>query len=252
MLKFNSILVYLGCLGLIQCSSLGFAAKPTLAATDLTDASTDSTTITESESVRRLAEMFSPEIQSIISACQQNGKVDVAAGASEDGAAICGDGSSTEVAYTDYIGTISDILAASSLVGFRAVVESDPRVSSEMVITFLGNSQGTNLIRQAVQSAITRSQLLPTEAGESNSILTDEVINRIQVALQAPTQLDNLLGTSSQYEQVVNHFCTAPGMSIEAAKALVPELSAIQLYAICIQESGVTDEVLEGTEQGEE
>lgn len=196
-----------------------------------------------SSALQRLGQMFSPEIQSTIGACLEQGKVDVAAGATDGGAVRCGDGSTASVPYAAYVNTVSDVLTASSLVGFRAVLQSNSGVSPAMLRMFLESPQGAIVLRQAVQSAITQSELLPATATESTNILTDAVLTRLLPSLQDPTTLDTLLGTTEQYNQVVQEFCTAPGMSIEQAKSRLP-LNELQLYAICIQESGVADEVL--------
>lgn len=195
-----------------------------------------------SSALQRLGQMFSPEIQSTIGACLEQGKVDVAAGPTDSGAVRCGDGSTASVPYAAYVTTVSDVLTASSLVGFRAVLQSNS-VSPAMLRMFLESPQGAIVLRQAVQSAITQSELLPATATESTNILTDAVLTRLLPSLQDPTTLDTLLGTTEQYNQVVQEFCTAPGMSIEQAKSRLP-LNELQLYAICIQESGVADEVL--------
>jgi hypothetical protein len=44
---------------------------------------------------------------------------------------------------------------------------------------------------------------------------------------------------------VVDNFCTAPGMSVDQAQQQTPGLTSIQLYAICVQESGMADEMLQ-------
>ncbi|WP_448602332.1 hypothetical protein [Thermoleptolyngbya sp.] len=196
-----------------------------------------------SNALQRLGQMFSPEIQSTIGACLEQGKVDVAAGPTDSGAVRCGDGSTVSVPYAAYVTTVSDVLTASSLVGFRAVLQSNAGVSPAMLRMFLNSPQGAIVLRQAVQSAITQSELLPATATESTNILTDAVLTRLLPSLQDPTTLDTLLGTTEQYNQVVREFCTAPGMSIDQAKSRLP-LNELQLYAICIQESGVADEVL--------
>ncbi|MBF2083161.1 hypothetical protein [Thermoleptolyngbya sp. C42_A2020_037] len=196
-----------------------------------------------SSALQRLGQMFSPEIQSTIGACLEQGKVDVAAGPTSSGAVRCGDGSTTSVPYAAYVATVSDVLTASSLVGFRAVLQSNSGVSPEMLRMFVNSPQGGIVLRQAVQTAITQSELLPATATASTDILTDAVLTRLLPSLQDPTTLDTLLGTPEQYSQVVREFCTAPGMSVEQAKSRLP-LNELQLYAICIQESGVADEML--------
>lgn len=240
MQKLALCLISLGCFGLSQGWVPAIASRPT------TTVTANPAPSPASDSVQRLAQMFSAEIQSTLSACWNRGKVDLAAGASRDGSVICGDGAPEgAIAYTAYVSTVSDILAASGLVGFRTVTTSNPQVNPQSISSFLSSSQGTTLLRQTVQLAITQSQLLPAEATESNTILTDRVMERLVPNLQNPSVLDGLLGNDEQYAQVVSHFCTAPGMSVDEAKTLVPDLNSLQLYAICIHESGVSDEALE-------
>jgi len=198
-----------------------------------------------SRAVERLSQMFSPQIQATINACQTRGKVNVIAGATSQGSVVCGDGSpEATVAYSNYIETVSDILAASSLVGFRAVLQADPRLTPELLRTAFSSPEGVQLLRSAIQVAITQSDFLPATATESTTILADSVLERLRASLQDSSSLNTLLGTPDQYSSVVDQFCLAPGMSVEQAKTAVPELNSLQLYAICIQESGVASEVL--------
>ena len=198
-----------------------------------------------SRAVERLSQMFSPQIQATINACQTRGKVNVMAGATSQGSVVCGDGSpEATVAYSNYIETVSDILAASSLVGFRAVLQADPRLTPELLRTAFSSPEGVQLLRSAIQVAITQSDFLPATATESTTILADSVLERLRASLQDSSALTTLLGTPDQYSSVVDQFCLAPGMSVEQAKTAVPELNSLQLYAICIQESGVASEVL--------
>jgi len=194
---------------------------------------------------QRLMEMFSPEIQATVNACVEQGKVNLAAGAAPDGSVVCGDGSpEPAVAYTNYVNTVSDILAASALVGVRAAISNDPRVSPEMITAYLASAEGNTTLRNVIEAAIQQNQLFPAESTESVTLLSDAVMQRLVPTLSNPNSLTTLLGTSEQYAQVVSNFCTAPGMSVSQAQSTVPGLSAIQLYAICIQESGVADEMM--------
>jgi len=198
-----------------------------------------------SGAIERLSQMFSPQIQATINACQMRGKVNVVAGATPQGNVICGDGSpEATVAYTTYIDTVSDILVASSLVGFRAVLQADPRLTPELLRTAFSSPDGVQLLRNAIQLAIVQSDFLPVSATESTAILTNSVLERLRASLQDFSTLDTLLGTPAQYSSVVSQFCLAPGMTVEQAKTAVPELTSLQLYAICIQESGVANELL--------
>lgn len=230
----------LGYCGLSQCLALGLVVAPVAAA--------EPGQVPESAAVERLLNMFSPEIQSTINACWESGKVNLAAGASQDGSVTCADGSrDSAVPFADYVDTVSDILTASSLVGFRTVIETNPRVSPEALVTFLSNPEGAEMLRDVIETAIAQSQLLPVDSSESATYLADEVISRMLPAVQSTGGLVDLLGTPDQYNQVVSRFCMSPGMSVDQAQESIPGLSSVQLYAICIQESGVTEEIQDGT-----
>jgi hypothetical protein len=199
-----------------------------------------------SAAAQRLSNMFSAEIQATLEACTDQGKVDLVAGAGEDGLVICGDGSSEPgVAYADYLDTVSDLLTASSLVAFRTAMGADPRVTPEMLAIVFLSPEGAATMSQAVETAIVQNQLLPPDAEESTALLADEVVSKLQNSFQNLAVLEGLLGTDEQYAQVVSNFCTAPGMSVDQAQRQIPGLSSIQLYAICVQESGIADEVLQ-------
>lgn len=197
--------------------------------------------------MQRLGTMFSPQIQSTVNACWQRGKVNLAVGAGTNGAVQCGDGSSEPgVAYQDYLETIADILTASSLVGFRSVMQSDNRLTPEILAAFVSSSEGVNVLRTTIQTAIAQSDLIPTSATESTTILTNAVLERLTPVLKDTVALNSLYGTPQQYSRVVSNFCNAPGMSVQQARSNVPELSNLQLYAICIQESGVARDIIPG------
>jgi hypothetical protein len=232
-----------GGLGLSSLVWIGFGSLPAIA--QLSPPS-NLNTLQNSPASQRLLEMFSTEIQNTIAACANQGKVNLAAGAGSDGAVVCGDGSTQpEVSYTSYLNTISDILAASGLVGFRTVVEADPRVTPEMLVTVFSTPEGTATFYNAIQSVIVQSQLLPANAEDSTALLANEVVGKLRNSLQSPANLEGLLGTAEQYAQVVDNFCTAPGMSVDQAQQQTPGLTSIQLYAICVQESGMADEMLQ-------
>lgn len=237
----------LACLSLTPLLSLLVAVKPLPVA-----AAEPSPQVPQSgsnpqldSSLRRLTQMFSPDIQNTMNACWEQGRVNLAAGAAQNGTLICGDGSSnTGVGYDTYLATVSDLLTASSLVGFRTVTETNPSINPQMLTTFLSSAEGVATLRGAVQTAITQSGLLPAQATDSTALLTDQVMEKLLPNLQDSNRIESLLGSTEQYSRVVQNFCTAPGMSVDQAKALVPDLSTIQLYAICIQESGTMNEVL--------
>lgn len=189
-------------------------------------------------------QMFSPEIQQVLGACAQQGKVNLAAGADTDGSVVCGDRSRTSpVQFNEYVNTLSDILAAGGLIGFRTALLSDPRVTPQMISTALNTGQGSALLRRLLEQGFSGLNLVYQGSTESVSFLTDRVMQRFIPLLKTPNSLQNLLGTPSQYSQVVENFCNPPGMSIRQARALVPGLSSVQMYAICVQESGLTDEM---------
>lgn len=193
----------------------------------------------------RLGQLFPTAVQQTIGACWDQGKVDLAAGADPDGSVICGDRTAeSDVPYADYLTTVSDILVASSLVGFRTVMQTDVRVTPEVLSSFLASTQGQDLLRTTVQSAIAQSNLIPETATDSNGVLTDAVVARLIPELLDPTTFSTLTGTPEQYSEVVKSFCTAPGVPVEEIAQRVPELDSIQFYAICIEESGIADEVL--------
>lgn len=196
-------------------------------------------------SVQRLVQMFSSDIQTTLQACWEEGRADLAAGAGPDGSLQCGNGeASSTIQYTDYIDTVSDIFVASSLVGFRTAIAADAQLNPQLLAQFLQAPEGSALLQQAVQMAIQQSQLVSLNSAPSADLLTGEVMTRMVPVLTDPTQMETLLGTPEQYAQVVTSFCTAPGMSVSEAQSLVPDLTSIQLYAICVQESGIADDVL--------
>jgi hypothetical protein len=194
--------------------------------------------------MQRLMQMFSPEIQATLNACQGKGGVNLAATTNQDGAIVCGDSSSVpQVSYRNYVNTTADLLAASSLVGLRAAMRSDPHLSPEQVMTALTSSEGSASLRRSMQTAIARTGLVSSNSAESSSRLADEIMGRLVPAFQGTNNLQNLLGTTVQYNQVVRQFCTVPGMSVEQAEQTIPGLNSVQLYAICVQESGLADEL---------
>jgi hypothetical protein len=243
-MKSRLSLLSASCLGLSQLLSLSVVTIPMPASAEPMSASAEPLQIAQAAGSDRLRQMFSPEIQATINACSTQGKADLAAGAGADGSLKCGDGSSVpNVAYADYVDTVSNILAASVLVGMKTAIANEPRITPEVVVNFLSTSQGVETLRNGIETAITQNQLVPADSTQSVKLLTDAVIQQLTPIL-TPTTLDTLLGTPEQSGQIVSNFCTAPGTSVPQALTLVPGLTPIQLYAICIQESGITDEVL--------
>jgi hypothetical protein len=194
-------------------------------------------------SVEKFSTMFSDEIQNTVGACAERGMVDLAAGESPNGEVICADGEPQEgVSYVAYLGTVSDILAASSLVGFQTALTSDPRLSPELFATFITSPQGMGTLRSIVEMAINQSQLVSVGAAGSNTVLTDEVVEKVLPRLSQPQQLGTLFGNDEQYGAVVQTFCTPPGNSPDAVIQQVG-VDSLQLYAICLQEAGVVADI---------
>ncbi|KGF72115.1 hypothetical protein DO97_12280 [Neosynechococcus sphagnicola sy1] len=195
---------------------------------------------------QRLSQMFSSEIQATLSACQDHGSVNLTVGADGDGSVVCGDGSrSSPIRYSDYFGTLSDFLAASFLIGFRTAFKTDPQAKPETFAGLVSTAEGQKALKQLLTAALSDSKLVPQKnSSQSISVLVEGVMQRTLPILQNTSSLENLLGTSAQYAQVVSSFCTPPGMSINQAQTNLTGLSSIQIYAICIQESGFADEII--------
>lgn len=189
-------------------------------------------------SVDQVVEQLPSDTQTTLLACREQGGVDLIAGANSEGSVVCGDGIAAPIEYERYLTTISDFMTAGVLVGFRSAIEADPRITPGLLVAILATPEGTTAIRGATETAIARSNLI-TSTPESVSLLTDEVMNRLLPAFRATDNLETLLGTQEQYELVVQNFCSPPGLSLDQAQQSVPGLIPIQLYAICIQESGV-------------
>jgi hypothetical protein len=200
--------------------------------------------LSTSPAMQKLMAMFSAEIKTTLNACREQGGVNLAAGAQANGAVLCANGETrAEVPYDSYLTTVSDMAAAVSLVGLKTVIAGNPSLSPETVVTFLSSPNGTVMLRGAVQNAIARSSLLPTASPESTTLLADQVIGRLVPTMQSTNNLTDLVGTTEQYGQVVSNFCSLPGMSVAQAQQTIPGLSPIQLYAVCVQESGLATEV---------
>jgi len=195
--------------------------------------------------LERLGSMFSPEIQTTVAACWEQGKVQLRSTVRPEEWVICRDGSVVEgVTYGTYLSTLADVMAASTLVGLRTAMETDPRLTPQLLSTFVATDQGNQLLETIVQSAIVQSSLQPPNVPESSAILTEAVVDRLETNLQDPTRLNTLLGTPTQYSQTVNQFCTAPGMAVTDAQRQIG-LDPIQLYAVCINESGTARDAIQ-------
>ncbi len=190
----------------------------------------------------RLSQMFSPDIQGTMGACWDHGKPNLAAGANENGALICSDGSPHQsVKFNEYTETISDFFAASFLIGMRSVVSTNSQVTPTILANYFNSEKGQDFFRQSLESSLESSKVLPPNDHESIRILVDNIMQRSQPILVNPNAFNNLLGTTEQYQEVVQKFCTPPGMSVRQAQIQLPQLNSIQLYAICLKESGLVD-----------
>lgn len=197
-----------------------------------------------SPAAQKLMTMFSADIKTTLNACREQGGVNLAAGAQADGSVLCTNGEpKVAIAYDSYLDTVSDMAAAVGLVGLKTVIAGNPSVSPEMVVTFLTSPNGAGALKNAVQAAIARSSLLTAASPESTTLLADQIIGRLVPTLQSTNNLTNLVGTTEQYGQVVSNFCSTPGMSVAQAQQTIPGLSPIQLYAVCVQESGLAEEL---------
>jgi hypothetical protein len=197
-----------------------------------------------SPALQKLMTMFSADIKTTLNACREQGGVNLAAGAQADGSVLCANGETkAAIPYDNYLSTVSDVAAAVSLVGLKTVIASNPSISPEMVVTFLTSPNGTAVLKNAVQTAIVRSSIIPVASPESTTVLAEQIIGRLVPTLQSTNNLTNLVGTTEQYGQVVSNFCSTPGMSVVQAQQTIPGLSPIQLYAVCVQESGLAEEV---------
>lgn len=196
----------------------------------------------KSPSKQQINNMFSPDIRKTLGACSEQGKVNLAAGAAANGSVRCGDGSNSAVKFTEYVNTLSDFITAGLLVDHRAVLKANPEVPLETATAVWQQPTGKALLRQLLEQNLSQTQVVSSP--QSISLLVDNVVQRSLPILQDPASLENLFGTPSQYKLAVNNFCNPPGNSVAQAQTLVPGLSSIQLYAICLQESGVAAQQL--------
>jgi hypothetical protein len=240
MLKFDLRCSRLG-LGLV---AWGLLALPTWAASlDLQPPSEDLPIEETNPAIQRLSNMFSPEIRTVLGACEQSGGVDLAA--SGDSALLtCGDGSTlTEISTDAYIETMSDFWAASLLVGLHTAFRENPAISP-LMLSSLSTDQGIGLLESILTYGIDRTQFLSDHPNNSPEPLIAAIVEKLLPVFQNPQQLDTLLGEAEQTDQVITTFCTAPGISLDAAQIQFPDLATLQLYAICIDASGLSEEML--------
>ncbi|MEP0870935.1 hypothetical protein NDA01_14095 [Trichocoleus desertorum AS-A10] len=236
----------------IGWTKVAIAALSSVISVGLMDAATAATpaSLADSPAAQKLNKMFSPKIQQVLNSCAQQGSVNLSAGADKDGSVICANGTrNSPVQFNEYVSTVSDFLSASFLVGVRAALQSYPGAQMDMVTSYLATPDGKASLQDALTNAITTSGLVPQSSQKSVSFLVNRVMQRSLPILQNTNKFSNLLGSTEQYRKVANNFCKPPGMTVEKARTLVPQLDAVQIYAICVQESGLSDEVQKEIQQ---
>lgn len=227
---------------LLACGSLSWSAAGAAIAPSPEVAPTTDSRLAQ-ESLDRLNSMFSPEIQAAVAACWEQGKVDLAAGPSAQGWVICGDGSVAEgIGYDAYLTIVENVMVASTLAGMRTAMAQEPRLTPETLAVFVTTTEGRQMMQSIVQSAILESGLQMADRPASAQILTDRVATALIANLSDPDRLNTILGPTDQYGQVVEQFCTAPGMSINEALQTFPQHDSVQLFSVCIQESGLVND----------
>lgn len=193
----------------------------------------------EPDPTQRLMEMFSPQIRETMNACREQGQVNLAAGAGTDGGVVCGNGTVAAVSFQTYLNTVSDFLAASTLLGMRQQIAVTPEVTPDRLLLLFNSDEGRAFLQNTLRTGLMQSGMLAPNSDPAP--LTEQIIGKLLPTVQRTSYLQTLLGTETQYSQVVQSFCTAPGMSVEQAQQTVPGLDAVQLYAICIKESGLAN-----------
>ena len=196
----------------------------------------------------RLDKMFSREIQTVLSACEQRGGVNLASGADRDGSVVCGDGwRKSPVKYADYFDTVTDFLGAALLLGVRGGIQQRSDVKPEVLHQLLSNPEWIKFMRENLDQTVVESRAVPKTSPKSIKMLSDRVMERILPIMRDPTKLSGLTGTAEEYSTISQNFCVSAGLSIKNAKSLTPTLKGIQIYAICMQEAGVLDEFMAET-----
>jgi hypothetical protein len=186
--------------------------------------------------------MFSPAIQAVSNACLKQGGVNLAARADRDGSVICNNGwRKSPVQYTAYLNLVTDSETAAFLLGIVSGAKSNPNYKPELLAAFVNSPQGRDTFRKLLQDSEVKE--MASQSTQSVNILVNKIIQRSLPFLQNPAKMDKLFGTSDEYAAISENFCTAPGMPIAQAKKLTPELDTVQIYAICLQEAGLGEEV---------
>lgn len=183
----------------------------------------------------RLAETFSPEIRSTLSACLTAGGVNLAASASSGNSLTCGDGSTVDVAYDRYLDAVSNFFAGSFLLGMSQGTASQPQVTPSMLSSFVAG-EGAGMMHQSLGALLVNGGFVATDSPANP--LTDAILQKAAATLNRLDSFGALLGTPEQMSFVVSNFCTPPGLSVAEAQRTVPNLSSSQLYAICLNEAG--------------
>jgi len=194
----------LSCLSLSQMLSLAllFHPSPSQAQPKLASEIAKAT--------QRLNQMFSADIQKTLNACSEQGMVNIAAGADQDGSVICTNGfRNSAVQFTDYMNTISDFMAAGFLAGFRTAYKANnslkPPQKAQMLALF-ASPAGTKFVQQLLEQQLGESQLIAKDSPQSLSFLTNSIVQRSLPTLTNQDSLENLLGTPNQYNLVVDNF----------------------------------------------
>lgn len=198
----------------------------------------------DSPAVVRLTKMFSRDIRATMVACEQRGGVNLAAGTDRDGSVICGNGwRKSPVKYADYLDMMTDFLGASFLTGVRGGLQANSDLKPEVLQQLLATPEGVQGMRTAFEQSIAGTHVLSKNSPKSLTILSNRVIERILPIMRDPAKLKGLLGTSEEYGKIAQNFCLSSGMSMKQAKTLTPNLNSVQIYAICLHEAGLDDEI---------
>lgn len=198
-----------------------------------------------SPAVQNFGNMFSQEIQQTLAACAEQGQVSLAAGADRDRSVVCMDGSrNSPIAYNTYIDTLSNVLAAGGLVGLQTALGSNPNVTPEGVAQLFSSDAGKEQLRTMLEGQLSSTGVLaPQDPPTSIRFLVGQVLDRLLPALQNPRSNAIPARTASAYNLVVKNFCTPPGSSVNQIRTQLPDLKPVQIFAICLQEAGLDEEM---------
>jgi hypothetical protein len=206
------------------------------------------------DSAKALSNMFSQDIRDTLNACIESGGVNLAQGAAKDGSVQCKDEKKrTKIPYETYLTTFSDFVSAGFLVGFKAALQDDPQAqkNATAIQELFRSDAGTGLLKQVLTTALTNTQAIAGDSPASLDILVAEVLKRTQPILKDSVALNNLFGSETENKQIVAKFCSTPGMSVQKAQTEIPGITSIQLYASCIQASGLAKEMVPAAKPSE-